>query len=189
MVVGRFKPKASKPSSLKACLAIGLDEALTALEECIYDLSDEQAWARPSPDRHAIATMVMHVQHNIDVHACQFQTGQLALTHDARFDIWDRPEPDLPERQENLPTVRELIDRLRTLREAAMSGLEVAAEEDLLGPRAAADTTWWTKHHRTSASAYTRVTWHTMAHVRQIWLLRGIMGLTDRDGWPQQHYH
>ena len=29
---------------------------------------------------------------------------------------------------------------------------------------------------------------HTMAHVRQIWLMRGAMGLTDKDGWPVQHW-
>ena len=28
-----------------------------------------------------------------------------------------------------------------------------------------------------------------MAHIRQIWFLRGAMGLTGKDGWPRQHYH
>ncbi len=29
---------------------------------------------------------------------------------------------------------------------------------------------------------------HTMAHSRQIWLLRGALGLTDGRSWPQQHW-
>jgi hypothetical protein len=33
-----------------------------------------------------------------------------------------------------------------------------------------------------------RTIFHTMAHVRQIWLLRGALGLTDGKSWPQQHY-
>lgn len=189
MVVGRFEPKASKPDDLRACLAIGLDEALTALEECIYDLTDEQAWARPSPDRHCIVTIMMHVIGNFDYHACLLQTGKRSLEHDDRFDIYDKPEPDRPDRQANLPPVREMLDRLGALREAAMAGLEAATPEDLCGPRAAADTHWWQEYHRTSASAYTRVTWHAMAHIRQIWALRGLMGLADKHGWPQQHYH
>ncbi len=189
MVVGKFEPKASKVSGLKASLAIGLDEALTALEECIHDLTDEQVWTRPCPDRHSIGTIVMHVQHNMDAHACQLQTGQLALQHEERFDIWGQPEPDLPERQKDLPSVSQMLERLRRLRQAAMAGLEAATEEDLLGVRAAGETYWWKEHRRTSADAYARVIWHTMGHVRQIWLLRGVIGLTDKDGWPQQHYH
>ncbi|MBN2562126.1 MAG: DinB family protein [Phycisphaerae bacterium] len=189
MVIGRFRPRESKPTSLKAALAIGIDEALTALEECIHDLTDEQAWARPSPRRHAIATIMMHVIGNFDYHACFLQTGKPSLEHDHRFDIYDKPEPDRPDRQENLPTVREMVDRLHTLREAVMAGLETAEEADLLGPRAAVDTQWWKERHRSAASAYTRVTWHSTAHVRQIWALRGLMGLADEHGWPQQHYH
>jgi hypothetical protein len=29
---------------------------------------------------------------------------------------------------------------------------------------------------------------NTAAHVRQIWLLRGALGLTDGKAWPQQHW-
>ncbi len=189
MVIGRFEPKEAEATSLAELLAIGLDEALTAVEEAIHDLADEQAWSRPSPDRHCIATLVMHMQHNIDLHACQLQTGALALEHDDRFDIWRYREPALAARQDDLPSVRHLLERLQTIRAAAMGGLRGATEDDLLGPRAADDREWWTKYRRTSASAYARVIYHTMAHVRQIWLLRGMMGLTDTDGWPQQHYH
>ena len=189
MVVGRSEPKKAKVGSLKDSLAVGLDEALTALEESFHDLTDEQAWARPCRARHCIATMVMHVQHNIDINACQLQTGKFVLDHDDRFNIWRRPDPNLPARQKDLPPVTTLLERHRALAAAAKAGLEAASEEDLLGPRKAAGMDWWEEHKRNSAEAYARVIWHTMAHVRQIWLLRGVMGLTDKDGWPEQHYH
>ncbi len=189
MVVGRFRPKAAKVRSLKDSLAVGLDEALTALEESFHDLTDEQVRARPCAERHAITTMVMHVHQNADVHTCQLQTGKLVLEHDERFDIWRRPEADRPDRQEGLPTVAEMLERHRALAAAAKAGLEAATDADLLGPRMAAGTDWVDEHGRNSADAYARVIWHTMAHVRQIWLIRGIMGLTDKDGWPEQHYH
>jgi len=189
MVVGRFEPKAAKVGSLKDSLAVGLDEALTALEESFHDLTDEQVRARPCAERHAITTMVMHVHQNADVHTCQLQTGKLTLDHDGRFDIWRRPEAERPDRQEGLPTVAEMLERHRALAAAAKAGLEAATDADLLGPRMAAGTDWVDEHGRNSADAYARVIWHTMAHVRQIWLIRGIMGLTDKDGWPEQHYH
>ena len=189
MVVGRFEPKAAKVGSLRDSLAVGLDEALTALEESFHDLTDEQAWARPCAERHTITTMVMHVHQNADVHTCQLQTGKLVLEHDDRFNIWREPPADQPPGQEGLPTVAEMLERHRALAAAAKAGLEAASEEDLLGVRMAGGTDWVDEHGRNSAEAYARVIWHTMAHVRQIWLIRGIMGLTDKDGWPEQHYH
>ena len=69
---------------------------------------------------------------------------------------------------------------------AVLAGLEAATEEDLLGART--DSQWYRDWSRTSADAYIRATMHTMAHVRQIWMLRGAMGLTDEQGWPLQHW-
>lgn len=189
MTIGNFQPQAARATSLQQTLTIGLDEALTALEESFHDLTDAQAWTCALPGRHNIATLIMHVLENTDIHACQYQTGELVLEHEQRFDIWFRRDPDLPDRKQDLPSVPRMLAELRTLRAAAMAGLEDATEEDLLGPRRAVDTHWWTEHHRTSADAYARVTWHTMAHVRQIWALRGVMGALDEKGWPQQHYH
>jgi hypothetical protein len=189
MSAGRFGVKAAKVGSLKDSLAVGLDEALTALEESFYDLTDEQVRARPCRARHCITTIVMHVQQNADFHACRLQTGKLALDHDKQFDIWREPPPARPGQQEKMPTVAEMLERHRLLVAATKAGLEAASDADLLGPRQAAGTEWVDKHGRNAAEAYARVTWHIMAHVRQIWLIRGVMGLTDKDGWPEQHYH
>jgi len=47
MAVGEERPIHGKNGCWKDCLAIALDEATTALEENIYDLTDEQIWSRP----------------------------------------------------------------------------------------------------------------------------------------------
>jgi hypothetical protein len=47
---------------------------------------------------------------------------------------------------------------------------------------------WYAQWDRVSADAYMRTITHTNCHVRQIWMLRGVMGLTDKHGWPVQHW-
>ena len=44
-MIGKLEPKFAKNTDLKAAIAIGLDEALTALEESFYDLDDQHLWA------------------------------------------------------------------------------------------------------------------------------------------------
>ena len=186
MVIGRHEPKQAMKTTFKEAIAIGLDEALTALEESFHDLTDEQAWSKALPGRHNITTIVMHLLMSVDVCACRFQTGRAMMQHEDRFDIWTHSEQELRGKQGDLPTVADMLSKLRGLRQAAVRNLEQATEEDLLGPRSCEQ--WWTETGRTSADAFMRVIGHTQAHVRQIWLMRGAMALTDKDGWPQQHW-
>jgi len=60
MAIGRHECKTASNTHLKEAIAAGLDEALTALEECFFDLTDEQAWAFPIPGRNNVAWIVMH---------------------------------------------------------------------------------------------------------------------------------
>jgi len=64
-------------------------------------------------------------------------------------------------------------------REAATEIIGAATENDL---RRAL------RHWKAASDPYMRTIFHTMAHVRQIWLLRGALGLTDGKPWPQQHW-
>jgi hypothetical protein len=189
MAIGKFDPQESRPEGLKDSVRIVLDEALMALLESFHDLTDEQAWARPLPGRHNIVTLILHMQHNIDMHACFLQTGKWVLQHDPRFDVWQRRDPGDPERQHDLPAVQTLLERQQALQSAVLAGLDQASEADLFTPRAAEAKHWWRNAKRNSLSAYLRVVCHTNAHVRQVWLLRGVMGATDAHRWPQQHYH
>ena len=179
-MIGRHECKQARNTGLKEAIAIGLDEALTALEEAIYDLNDEQVRAFPIPERNNIAWIVMHALHNLDHYAGYAQSAKYALgPQDPRWD-WQcpRPTPDQP-----FPTQRDLIGKLRAVRQLAMDGLEETSPDALLRPREHVKN-----QERLPSDAYMRTICHTMAHVRQIWLLRGALGLTDGKSWPLQHW-
>ncbi len=185
-MIGQEKPDTARNTDLKGAIRIGLDECTMALEEALTGLTDEQAWGFPLQSRHNITTIVMHCLGNLNNHGLYLQTGESLLEHEERFDMWSHSPEQLRPMQTDLPSVPEMIDKLRDLREAILAGVEAAAEGDLLGPRT--DSQWYRDWNRTSADAYMRTIMHTMAHVRQIWMLRGVMGLTDEQGWPLQHW-
>jgi hypothetical protein len=175
MVIGRNDPKLAKNTGLKEAIEIGLDDAFTALEEAVYDLSDEQVAAFPVPGRNNIAWIVMHVLINADEYAVYTQTyvdddhpGKQAIRH-------ERPKPGDP-----FPSTRELLERIAAVRDAAMEIIASAEESDLRRPI----REWW----KAASDAYMRTIFHALAHLRQIWLLRGALGLTDGKSWPQQHW-
>jgi hypothetical protein len=68
-----------------------------------------------------------------------------------------------------------------------MDVLDGTSVEELGQPN---PSSWWFEEYtdRTRADAFVRATCHAMAHVRQIWFLRGLLGLTDAEGWPEQHW-
>jgi len=186
MAIGEHSPRCATGTDLKKAIFIGLDEAITALEESFYNLTDEQAWGFAFEDRHNITTIVMHCQENLDQYACEFQMGKMVLAHEERFDMWAHGPAEVREAMTDLPTAAMMRERLHALRDAAIAALESASEDELLGPRHCLP--WWTEHNNSAADAYMRTIMHTMAHVRQIWLMRGAMGLADTDGWPEQHW-
>ena len=186
MAESNTETKLARNTTLKGAIAIGLDECMTALDESLQNMSDEQAWGYPLPDRHNVTTLVMHCQQNLDTHACFFQGGQWALTHEDRYNIWARPIQEVRAQMIDMPTVAEMRRRLYTLRAAIVRMLEQSTEQDLLGPRPGVE--WFTRFNRTAADAYMRTIMHTMTHVRQIWYLRGAMGISDKDGFPHQHW-
>ena len=186
MTIGRHKPKLAEKTDFKGAIGIVLDEALTALDESIHDLTDEQFWSFPLEGRHNIVTMVEHCIDSVDLYACEVQTGKGVLGHEDRFDIWHHSPDELRGKMTDLPTVSAVLERLRTVAAAANGILEAQDQESLPATRPG---TWWTDEFgKTAADAYMRLTMHLMAHVRQIWLMRGVMGLTDTDGWPEQHW-
>ncbi len=173
-------------AGLKAAIAIALDEALAALGESIDGLSDEQLWAFPLPARHNIVTLAEHCIQGLDLYACEVQGAPLTFEPEARFDaLHHSPEALRPE-MHDLPTVAQEADRIERLREAVRATLEGIAPGALVAPGRA----WWFEENpgKTRADAYWRCIWHTAAHVRQIWLLRGLLGAGDDRGWPEQHW-
>ena len=122
----------------------------------------------------------MHCLMNLDVYAVLFQTGKgIKGQWDKRWHYGaPRPRPD-----ESFPSQRDMMQMLRNLRTKSTAGIEGVEESELHGRRYAED--WW---KGTTADAYVRTIMNTMSHIRQIWLLRGALGLTDGKSWPQQHW-
>ena len=188
MAIGRFEPKhASGVGKLSEAIRIALDEALTALAESFHGLTDEQFWAFPLPGRHNIVTLVEHCIQCLDLYACEVQGRPLVFEPAERFDIWNFSAAELRPKMVDLPTVPQEQDRVAELGRAIMEHLAAASEEDLRLPNR---RSWWFQEYtdRVRADAYLRCTSHTMSHVRQIWFLRGLMGLDDTAGWPEQHW-
>ena len=181
-MIGKPKCKQAHNTGLKEAMAIGLDEVLTALEESLHDLNDEQSRAFPIAGRNNIAWIVMHCLQNLDTYATTFQTGEGTFPHETRWQGGRRGD-ERPKPGDSYPSQKEMMRLLNGVRDAAMKGIEAATDDDLRGKRRAHD--WW---QHTSADAYMRTIAHTMAHSRQIWLLRGALGLTDGKSWPQQHW-
>ena len=178
-MIGKHKPKTACNTDLRQAIAIGLDEAFTALEESIHDLNDKQVRSFPIPNRNNIAWISMHALQNLDEYANAFQSGRTAFNHENRWDLWRCNPDERPKLGDPFPSQKEIMVTLETVRDAAMR------ETANLGESRLAET-WYGERIRTDAMM--RTIYHTMAHVRQIWLLRGALGLTDNKSWPRQHW-
>ena len=187
MVQGKEEPRMAEHADLKKAIAIGLDEAITALEESICTLTDEQFWAFPLERRHNIVTLAEHCLQCLDLYGCEVHSRPLSFKPEERFDIWNFSPEQLRPQMHDLPSVATECERLAAVRSAVLATLEEATPDDLARPY---PKSWWFEENptRVRADAYLRATCHTIAHVRQIWMLRGAMGLTDEDGWPVQHW-
>jgi len=187
MAIGGFEPKEARGTGLKEALAIGLEEALTALIESIQGLTDEQFWAFPLEHRHNIVTLSEHCLQCLDLYGCEVHGQELTFEPEKRFDIWHFSPEQLRAQMTDLPSVAEEIARLTEVREAVVEALDRTSVEQLSKPNMAS---WWFEEQpeKVRADAFMRAICHTMAHVRQIWLLRGLLGLTDAVGWPEQHW-
>lgn len=184
-MIGKHEPKRAENTDVKAAVTVCLDEALTALEEAIHDLTDEQAWAFPIPGRNNIAWIVMHTLQNLDTYTRLFATGETTLGHDWRWDLWKCIGAERPKPEDGFPGTEEMLDILRRLRGSAMQVLDATTEADLLASPSHTVDFW---KGRNQLDAYLRTLGNTHAHVRQIWLLRGALGLTEGKSWPQQHW-
>ena len=179
----------SHPSSLRETIFIALDEMLNALEECFGDLTPQQLWFQGPQNRNRVGSLLLHVQENIDCHACYFQIGEWALEHYGRFDFHGKP-PLRFQPGEALPAAAVLLERHKTLTQKVFAGLQAVGSDDVLyTPRYAEREYWWLQHRRTSVDAYLRVVGHANAHIRQIWLMRGRMAACSDGTFPHQFYH
>lgn len=182
MAIGSNACQMAKETRLHGALETGLDEALVALEEAVYDLSDAQLAAFPIEGRNNIAWIACHCLDNLDVYGVAFQTGQRVLTEDPRWGQWDAAPGTRPAPGDDFCGVCDLMELLERVCEAAQSALAGASEDDL------ATRVTWNGAEQMRSDSLVRTICHTNAHVRQIWLLRGALGLVDGASWPRQHW-
>jgi hypothetical protein len=181
MTIGRHECKNARDTRLKEAIFISLDEALTALEESFYDLTDEQVWSFPAAGKNNIAWIVMHCLDNLDEYLNGAQTGERLFPTEWRWDLWQCKPEERPKPGDPFPTAQEMLERLRKIRDAGMATLEhmdESAMTDRLGSH---------PHKTLRSDWYMRTLYHTNSHVRQIWLLRGALGLVNGP-WPEQHW-
>ena len=88
MSTDRTEPRQARGINLKEALAIGLDEAFSALSESLHGLTDEQLWAFPLEDRHNIVTLSEHCLQCLDLYGCEVHGQDLTFKAEERFDIW-----------------------------------------------------------------------------------------------------
>ena len=172
---------------LKKSMLMGLDECHIALKEAYSDLSDEAFWRHAVPGRHNIATIVMHVlqQHDDFNGNLQHRLEKKApikawhyMEHEVRFELWGLPADKLPKPGDTFPSVREVLRIHEAIHRAVVENIQEMSETDFVS----SGVGQWPR----LCDIFFRATYHTNAHIRQIWLIRGVMGLTDR--WPEQHY-
>jgi hypothetical protein len=183
-VTDKYEFKVSKNSGFKDFVSIALEEALTALEESIRDLGDEQVKAFPVEGRNNIAWIAMHSLAGMDIICGQGQGSEPAYSWEPRWDLWQAPPEQKPKPGDEFPSREELMQRINAVRKAVAGRLAETDETELLSNRAPKE---W-NHEGNSADLYARSIYHTMAHVRQIWLLRGAMGLAANSHWPTVHW-
>jgi hypothetical protein len=65
VAIGRHDPKTAHDADVRQAIAVGLNEALTALEESFYDLRDEQLHSFPVPGRNNIMRTIYHTMTHV----------------------------------------------------------------------------------------------------------------------------
>ena len=179
MTIGNHECKQALNTSLVQAVAIGVDEALTSLEESFYDLADDQLQAFPIEGRNNIAWMVMHALQNLDKYTNVAHGGAPIFEHQWRWSLWDdnqRPKPG-----DSFPARDRMIGWLHALRTEAEKVL-ARTDKTYLASKPGGD---WPG---SVADMYMRTIFHTASHVRQIWALRGLLGQVSTRTWPRQHW-
>ncbi len=182
MTLGKHECKIASNTDLKGALIAGLDEVFTALEESFSDLTDEQAHKFLIEGHNNIAWIVMHCLDNLDHCAVEIQTGKRITEYDFRWDLWQCKPEEHPKPGDSYPAIKEMLSMLNKIRETALPGLKQAEESALIAE------TMSHPQKPTKSDFYMRTICHTNTHIRQIWLLRGALGLTDDKSWPPQHW-
>ncbi len=181
MPVNYKEIREASDADLKQALTIGLDESFLSLEESLQGLSDAQVQGFPIPGENNIAWIIMHVLDNLDDCANDYPSGKRVMPYEWRWDLWDCQPEERPKPGDAFPSRDDMLALLDRIRRAAFTTLDKLDE-----PALTRHTIDQPVKHRL-ADIYLRTIYHTQCHVRQVWLLRGALGLAAGP-WPAQHW-
>ncbi|MBT7300238.1 MAG: DinB family protein [Victivallales bacterium] len=156
-------------------LMIGLDEATASLAEALAGLDDRHVAAFPVPGEGNVAWIVKHCLGNLGWFGCACLGGPMPVEPEERWG-------STPPQEGPFPTADELRTELAQVREALLDNMAQVGDEQLRQPPSRPN-----QSKTTQADCCIRAIWHTGCHVRQVWLLRGALGLADL-AWPRQHW-
>ncbi|MDP6361078.1 MAG: DinB family protein [Planctomycetota bacterium] len=180
------KDRFARDMDLVKSMRMGMDECHVALRESYADLADKEFWSYPLEGRNNIVTIIMHClqQHDDFNGNLQSRLNRRArhewhfLKHEERFGLWGLPPEKLPKPGDVFPSVNEVVALHDELHENIIRNMtELPAEEFESGPAGQ-----WPK----LCDMFFRGIYHVNAHIRQIWFLRGLMGIDRR--YPLQHF-
>ena len=163
----------------KEILVFQLRECRNEIANALDGLTVEQFAEQAIPGRNPIGWIVCHCMNNFDLFLHRGHTGTFIL-RDVGFDAF-ADYGSKPPRDDN--PAPDFTDLTRAADEVFRACIEVIAglPDDAFGEK----PPYW--HHETfesTAGTCVRVINHSNAHLRQIWLLRGVMGAPDP--WPVQ---
>jgi uncharacterized damage-inducible protein DinB len=160
---------------LKTVILHQLSEMQREMALAISGLSPEHLVAQLPLRVNHIAWIVQHCCANVDIWLHRQTTGDFAIEHTDRFISWPVSPP---EEGETFPNADTLLDRWRRVTEAGILSIASLDDSQLLEPGQAFGK-------EAMIQSCLRVINHQNAHLRQIWMMLGSLGLSDAH-WPIQ---
>jgi len=161
--------------TLKQYILHQLREMQREMATALTGLTQDQLQTCPTGQNLHIAWMAQHCCANVDIWLHRAITGNFAISHSDRFINWPPPPPG---ESEPFPDAQTLLDRWMRVSEAAISAIESLDEEDLHKPGQ-------TINQEPLVESCLRAINHQNAHLRQIWMILGHLGLSE-ERWPAQ---
>ena len=172
--------------TVQKSMTYGLDECLTAMHEAVSDLETEELHA--FPDRYDLNIVVhtMHCLQQIDdfngnlqeILGRKLRFGWHHIKHEDRYNLWGVPREKWPKSGDVFPEADEVRRILETLQVDMMQNIDDIDDSEFVNRPIGR----WPH----LCDIFFRATYHLNSHIREIWMIRGVLGITKR--WPRQHY-
>lgn len=172
--------------TVQKSMRYGLDECLTAMHEAVSDLTSEEFHSFPKGYDLNIVVHTMHCLQQVDDFNGNLQEilnrvlpyGWRHMEPESRYNLWGISREEWPKPGDTFPSVGEAVTFLDILHADLMKNIEDIDEDAFINRPAGK----WPR----MCDMFFRAIYHLNSHIREIWMIRGILGVTKR--WPVQHY-